>query len=194
MTSNSNNINQLAGRGRSRKQHKKATRIPVSVYMIYMLVVILTMTGVTLSGYVSSAHGADVVRVAVMATDVKLTIADQIPGHPGSSTVIPVEITNKEDDTICEVSQNYTLKVQALTDNIPLEYGLYSNDKCTELLAKTTSEADDKLLKVSGMFEAATEKTDKYWINIVWPEKENQTSYAFEIDGFEIIIDAEQID
>jgi len=159
-------------------------RLPLSVYLVYLLVATVVMTGVTFSGYITTVTGSDEVRVAVMATDATITVTDQVPVCPGDSVKIPVVISNRDKDgRICEVAQAYQLSVTQLEDNLPLVFAVYKDEDCT---VQVTSPG--------GEFAASTERTDKYWIKVTWPEEKNSASYTLLVDALVITISAEQID
>ena len=52
----------------------KFKKLPLRVYLLYLVVASLIFTGVTFSSYVSTATGGDVVQVALFAADTSVNI------------------------------------------------------------------------------------------------------------------------
>lgn len=160
------------------------TRLPLSVYLAYLLVATVVMTGVTFSGYITTVSGSDEVRVAVMATEATITVSENIPVCPGESTTIPVVITNRDrDGRICEVAQEYLLSISQVEDNLPLVWKVYSDAQCTQVV--------DSL---EGELPASTETAIRYWVRVTWPAEKNSASYALNVDALKIVVTAEQMD
>jgi len=160
---------------------KKKFRVPTSVVLTYFVVVTLLLTGVTLSGYVTSASALDVARVAIMASSATIT-SGTIPGHPGATVVKKIEISNKQDDTVCEVAQKYEITVRNLTENLPLTFAFFKDEACTVPA------------ELTGSFAAGEAAKTDYYLRIHWPAENNQAKLAFELDAYEVKIIAQQVD
>ena len=164
------------------KRVKKRSRPPLSVYLIYLIVLTLAVTGVTFSEYVSSAYGSSTTQVAVMASSTSFTIPN-LTGHPGSTRVVGIELTNVENDAVCEVTQSYEVSVRHLMGQIPLEYAFYEDEACT------------KPATPSGTFQAGDSETRTLWLEIYWPDGTNDSpELSFALNACEIKIIAQQID
>ena len=165
------------------KTHKRKLNIPMCAACILFCLTLISihLTSGLFARYTASDRENDSARVAVMATDIRLTIKDNIPMHPGETTVIPITIANYKGNRVCEVAQSYVLKVTQLEDNIPFDIKVYD----------VTGE---NAVIPEGTFDANVEQEVTYNIKITWPEEFNSAFYAFEIDAIEINIKAEQID
>lgn len=165
---------------------RKKRRIPLSVYLSYLLVATLLVTGVTFSGYITTATGGDEARVAVMAGEVRVDMGDtELLIGPGDSEKIKVTVSNQSGTRTCEVAQRYELSVQRVLgddENLPVTYGFYKDEACSEL-------CDGK-----GELNAGTAHEVEYWLKVEWPEEKNNPLYAWEIEALELHATAEQID
>jgi len=172
---------------------RKKRGIPLSVYLSYLLVATLLVTGVTFSGYITTATGGDEARVAMVVLDSGMTYSDTLSfsGYPGiSSKAIPIDVSNYEsEEKSSEVALDYSIQAENITNNIPgLSFEFYDNEQCS-------GEAKES---ISGSFAAGQKEAVTCYLKINWPEsnggKDYDASYAFEIDALRIIISAEQVD
>ena len=81
---------------------KKLKKIPLRVWLLYLLLLSTLLTGVSYASYRSESSGGSTTRVALFANDVSvdLTITDFAPGE---TREIPITVTNYDDDKTCEV-------------------------------------------------------------------------------------------
>ena len=161
-----------------------AMHLPLGIYLIYLLVATLLFTGVSFSKFATTSSGEDSARVAVMAIDTTHVIAQELPIAPGETNDFTITLTNKENDRVCEVTQNYSMTVENLTNNMALSYEYYLVENGTE----TKKDA------VTGTFGAGIEEAVTYKIKITWNGAPQPAASAFEVDGLEIVIKAEQVD
>lgn len=170
-------------RRRPKYLRKNKMRLPLSAYLIYLLVLTTLITGVSFSSYVASSGAVEEARVAVMAVDAVIDVTDLVDNqYPGGVTVIPVIVTNQEGTRICEVAQEYTLTLERLSENLPLTYAFYEDSACTK-----------EVTSAGGVLPPAVLEEDHYWLKITWPAPGNAAD-AFEIDAFRIVVHAQQID
>lgn len=168
------------------KQSEAGTvrRLPLHVYICYLLVAVLLIGSVSLSRYVAEGEGSDAARVALLAggeATADFTV-DAAGSYPGGTWMVPVTVSNYEGDKVSEVRMAYTVSLENATGNLPLEYSLY-NDR------EGTDEAEE------GWITEAGRKEDKtFWLGVQWPEEKNQMSYAYEIDILQLRVSAEQVD
>ena len=93
--------------------------LPPAVYLAYLLILSLVLTGVTFSGYITSASGKDGARVAKfeIVTEQKLyetsIEADLIPGETKD---VSLQIQNKS-----EVAVKCRILAANLTGNLPVD-------------------------------------------------------------------------
>ncbi len=107
-----------------RKERKnKVPRLPLTVWLSYLLVCTLLLTGVTFSSYVTSATGGDSARVAKFS--VVMTGAEDIVSIDGSnasenlSSAYHFTVTNNS-----EVAVRYSVTVKTGAEDAPLPTGI----------------------------------------------------------------------
>lgn len=167
------------------REKKNKMRLPLSVYLTYLLAATLLFTGISFSKFAATASGESSARVAVMAMNTEVEPANVLIA-PGETAEITVILTNKEDDKVCEVAQVYSMSVETLTQNMNLSC-VYSKDDGT---AETLAESDT----ATGTFDAGVEQSVTYKVKITWNGGAQPASSAFEVDGLKISVKAEQID
>lgn len=160
-------------------KRRKKRKLPIHVYLIYMIVASLLFTAVTFSSYVSTSEGGDSVSIALFANDTEILIpVDKC--EPGESFTMNVKVTNYEDDRVCEVSQAYTITAEAVTGRIPLELEWIGEQPI----------GDFHLLD-------GREQYAEYQLKVSWPvENGNYPSgdYSNEIEVIRILAECNQID
>lgn len=170
---------------------KKEIKLPKLLFFFFMTTVIVTE--LTLSKYSSTATSSDTVTVALFANDVTTTITAAQNIYPGSDPVIvPITVTNKENNKVCEVSQSYVIDVMTNENpNIPLEYTICKDSACTTPVAQNgEGYYTDNTFK----FNANVEGSKTYYLKVYWPEEYNDSSYAFEIDYVNLKFIITQVD
>lgn len=165
-------------------EKRKKMRLPLSAYLTYLLVATLLFTGVSFSKFAATTSENETAEVAVMAMDTSYVIAEDLSIAPGETVEFTVTLTNKKDNRICEVKQNYSMSVENLTNNMALAFDYFRMDGTTET----------KLDSVTGTFSANIEESTTYKIKITWTGAPQPASSAFEVDGLRIVIKTEQID
>lgn len=167
------------GKYTGKYQKKRIRRVPLSAWLCYALVVTMALTGITLSGYVSSASDQDGARVAVMGAGVQALTTDQIYICPGEKVQIPFSITNTDAlGRVSEVTLNYSITVENIENNLPLTWELYSGDA---------------VAAYSGRLNPGQEQTLSYSLEVTWPAEQNASAMAFEVDALRITVTAEQV-
>lgn len=162
-----------------------------NLIFIYVITTII-VTVFSFSKYVTTVSAENKATLAAMATNMSVNIALTQEAYPGFSMVFPVEISNKENDTICEVSQEYVLRIdRADMENLPLEFSLYNDEFCTSEIEEIQK---DTFLSESFKFTAGVEDTQTYYLKVYWPENEKNELLAFEIGYFSVEIIATQVD
>ena len=92
---------------------------------------------------------------------------------------------------ICEVTQNFAIEISKSNSDIPLEFNLYKDVNCTEIVEKNDNgifTAEDFKLK------AGEEQTKNCYLKISWPADENNMEMAYEIGYFTLNIMVTQVD
>ena len=158
---------------------KKEIKLPKLLFFFFITTVIVTE--LTLSKYSSTATSSDAITVALFANDVTTTITAPQNIYPGSDPVIiPITVTNKENEKVCQVSETFVIDLMENENpNIPLEYSLCKDSTCSSTISKNS---DGHYTDSTFNFEANKEKSKTYYLKVYWPEQYNDSSYAFEID------------
>ena len=161
-----------------------------NLMFIYVMTTII-VTVISFSKYVTTVSTSSNAKLAAMASTMSVDIALTQEAYPGFEMVFPVEVTNKENERVCDVSQKYILQVdRAEMENLPLEFTLYRDEFCTDEITGS----DDVFSAEDFTFRAGVEETKKYYLKVRWPENEKNESLAFEIGYFSVEIVATQID
>ena len=174
-----------------KKSVSKFSVKPTIFLIVYLLTAIIAIT-LTISKYVSTKASENVARVAVMAnaSSVNIDLSDGV--YPGFESVHTIELSNIEDDEVCDVAQKFIINIENDEfENIPLDYEIYKDENCTEQIEK---DEDGNFSSDDFIFNAGVEEEKKYFLKIKWPEDKNDEKYAFEIGYCTINIAATQID
>jgi len=172
---------------------EKLKKISMSKIVFLLFITTVIISELTLSRYGTTFSKTEEVRVAVMGNDISFNIMAPMDLYPGSDpSIIPLVITNKENNRICEVLKNFFLKLtKNETANIPLEFTLCKDEECNEVITENDAGLyfDQEFLLQAGIGE---EKT--YYIKAEWPKEYNNENYAFEIDYIKVEIYSTQVD
>lgn len=161
---------------------KGTKRPPVFVYLGYLLVATILVTGVTFSGYISTTSGDDSARVAkfeITETDLDglLTTTLQVNTCPGTTSTKTIKVKNDS-----EVTVDYTVSVVNLYQNLPLDFWVN----------------DDSANKTQGSYSftdaLAPGDSKDFELSISWPEGANSTFYVGKVDTIEVTVSAIQKD
>ena len=171
----------------------KNKKISFSKLLFLCFITTVIVVELTFSKYESTFSKSTDATVAIMANDVlsNIVIPDGI--YPGSApVVVAITVTNEDNGRVCQVSQDYMIKIERPEQiNIPFEFELYKDKECTESL---DINEDGYYYDSSFNFDAGIKDEKKYYLKIYWPEEYNDASYAFEIDYFRFIVDTIQRD
>ena len=158
---------------------------------IYVITTII-VTVFSFSKYVTTVSTDNKAKLAAMANSMSVDIALTQEVYPGFAMVFPIEITNKDEEKVCDVAQEFILRIdRAEMENLPLVFSLYNDEFCTneiEALEKDVFEAENF------EFAAGVEETKTYFLKVYWPENEKNEALAFEIGYFSVEIIATQVD
>ena len=165
----------------------KANKInikPQNFIFIYLITATIVVS-LTVSKYITKINAKNVVKVAVMAnsTSINLDLADS-GVYPGFETVYTISLSNVEDGKVCEVDQKFLINLEKDEfENIPLNYALYKNESCTEIIEP---DENGKYSLEEFVFKGGVEEEKEYFLKINWPKEKNDAKYAFEV-GYCII-------
>ena len=153
---------------------KRAPSVWCAVCALLFLLLFSMQLGVSLqASYASSENSSDQARVAVFASDKKMTFDLSSLTKPGDSKTFTVTVANYDGNKVCEVMQRYTLTATT-QGNLPLTITV------------------DKAL--TGTFAAGEKQSITYNITVTWPENENNYLLADEVDVVVLIVEAAQVD
>lgn len=162
-------------------------RPPVFVYLGYLLVATMLVTGVTFAGYVSTSSGGDEARVAkfeVTDTSDLLTASLNVSISPGEEKIVPLEVENKS-----EVAIDYTINIDNVYNNLPLEF--YFKDGAGNALSAQGSDGSTGY-EFTGVLNAG--ENGNFDLVIVWPEANDSTAYVDKVDIIDAYVSAVQKD
>ena len=162
---------------------KKLKKIPLRVWLFYLLLLSTLLTGISYASYRSESSGGSSVRVALFANDasIDLSVTDF---YPGKTVELPITVTNYDDENVCEVSQSYEMQASAFVGRIPLEIKWKTNGSILPGNA-------------SGNFFVSEGRThDDYFLVVSWPINAGypDAEFADEIEVIRINVRCEQID
>lgn len=175
------------------KELRNKRKISIVQIIIFCLITTIISIDLTLANYKTEVELQTATTVALMASDTIIEIENNLDGYPGCEPIVcPINLTNAKNNTVCEVSQSYSIYVDRTDfENIPIEISLYKDKYCTEILAL---DENGKYSSDEFIFEAGIESSVTYYLKIEWPEEANNSDFAFEIEYFKLNIDIEQID
>lgn len=158
---------------------KRSRRVPLSVWLAYLLVATLIATGVTFSGYVTEAYGSDSARVAKFEVSESGHMFASVPTsnlYPGAVVYYKIEVDNKS-----EVAIRYTITPTNATRNLPLELSVVDQD-------------NDQGQVITDGGELAPGAEGTYYLKLKWPVEHNSVEYSGQVDRIQLELLAEQID
>jgi len=164
-----------------------------STLLFLLFITTVIISELSLSRYSSAAAFDSSVSVALMANDVEVLLPSPDDFYPGAAPFITrITITNEEDNEVCEVTENFTIKIVTGNNlNIPFTYQLCSDASCNNIL---TSDANNIYSSSNFTFNAGVSETKQFYLKVVWPLEQNNYSYSNEIDFLKLIINVNQVD
>jgi len=167
------------------------------LYLVYLIIVTLVVTGVSFSKYGTIVDGTDAARVAkpvlryvpISATYNGVAL-DGVSGGlsfenvmPGAERIYNFEIRNYENEELNEVLLKYNIEISVEPASVlPLE---------STLTPAGTYPSSGSGWTILGMGENITHS---YTLSIVWDELETGSEYGNQEQSIRITINAEQID
>ena len=165
-------------------------RIP---YLLYAIIVVLLISTVTLSRYLTTVSGsgsADVASMVLNGTEVAIDVSGICPGD---SRTLLFSVSNDESGDISDVIQSYTITLET-TDNIPLTFSLSSGDAAGTDHALTPALTSENNIHVwtGGALPHTTGTVHNYTLTVAWPSGESDPKYAKEVDAVRLTVDSVQ--
>lgn len=156
------------------------------LYLLYGITVVMLLTTVTLSRYLTTISGTGAAQVANVALGGTLPI-NVTDMHPGESRAIAFTVKNADNGKISEVAQSYAISVSS-TGNLPLSFTLGSSESTDHAL----TQANGSSTWTGGLLPHTTETTHAYTLTVSWPGGQNNPKYAKEVDAVTLRVDAQQ--
>jgi len=170
------NIKRLQG-----KHAKKRVKLPMFVYVAYFLVATLVFTGVTFSGYITVTAAEDTARVARFEISESGLQEHYITASiiPGESAVQELKIQNKS-----EVAVEYTIKVEKLTDNLPVAFRIGE------------TESEGNVFTYTQTLQPNETAENTYTLELIWPDtpEARDPAYSRQVDLLKVTVSAVQKD
>jgi len=176
------------------KTENKKFRLPLKAYLMYLIVATLLFTGVSLSKYAISAGGEDGAGVAKvyfssdMDEDYNLNITAAPGNEADEDATFELQLFNKTNAIISEVDLSYSVKIENLTNNLPLTFKFYRKEANSTLTLLDSTENT-----VTGKFEAGADASITYVIKIIWDEVPPESA-SYEVDSIRVTVTSEQDD
>lgn len=170
------------------KNKKTPGKIPPLVWIGYLLVVTVVVTGVTFSGYVSRTSGGDTARVAKFQVTEEISVTETTAFfgmYPGGEDSWPFEIQNES-----EVALRCSITLSS-TDNLPLRFYVVTDEGEIPLSENTEAE----FISLSPL-----ESAENLSLKAVWEKGDTEwdasaaEKYMHEADAVTVTIRTEQID
>ena len=152
------------------------------VLIIYILVSALLLLNTTNSRYITVDEMTGNATVALFNPGVTIDAIGELHGAPGSMESFNIIVTNYKNDITSDIAIKYTLKVEKLEDNLPLE--IYIEDETGVYLGE----------QVTGQLPANENKAETYKIVAKWNSNDNDIKYQGRVDAIRVYVETEQID
>ena len=173
------------------KIHKKSKLKLHKLISLYIITTII-VTVISFSKFVTTESSNSVATVALMASEASIDIDLSDGLYPGYKKIIPIVISNKKGEEICEVSQQYIIEIEREeSENLPLVYSLYKDESCTEMIEK---DENGNYSLEEFKLQATVETEVKYYLKLEWPHEYNDENLAFEIGYLTVNIITTQLD
>lgn len=168
-------------------------KLSIIKILIFCLITTIISIDLTFANYKSEVQLQAATTIALMASNTTIEIENNLEGYPGCNPIIcPITLSNVKDSKVCKVSQKYSISVDRTEiQNIPLEFSLYTDKYCTEIL---TPDENGIYSDETFVFKSGVESSITYYLKIEWPEDKNSSDLAFEVEYFKLNVDVEQID
>ena len=157
---------------------------------LFFLVIIVALFTIPLglSMFQSKNESVSRATVALFANNMTVNIDLENKIYPGSDIIVPILVTNEENNKVSEVSIKYIIEIEN-TNNLPLEYTLCEDLDCNSIIEGTNKFENDNF-----KFNKQQKQEKKYYLKISWPIEKNDYEYSNEIDYLKINFIVEQVD
>lgn len=166
-------------------------RLPLAVYLAFLLVAALAFTGASAASYKTEASGSDSARVARFVVAAKPIVGQSESltlDSENKSATYKFTVSNNEDGKVNETATQYDVVVtlpQALPNGVSLTL-----KKDNKEVSHTTADNTKYTFKDVGTFPAGTEQTD----NLTLTFTALDSAESGTISGIGIEVNARQVD
>lgn len=178
-------------------RNKPARRLPLAVYLAFLLVAALAFTGASFASYKTVATGSDSARVARFAVTAKpsdtqtteyLTLDSLNPSATYTFTV-----SNVDASGVNETATRYSIVVtlpKALPTGVTMKLTRVTDTTVTEVPQSSVSGNTYTFSDDGMLFSAAAKRTDTYTLTFT----ADSSAGSGTLEGINITVNAEQVD
>lgn len=178
----------------TRNKHARR-RLPLAVYLAFLLVAALAFTGTSAASYKTQASGSDGARVArfvvtaakadTQSESLKLTST-----APSASYVFTV--ANSKDVNVNETATKYDVVVEfpSVLTGVKLTLTKYINDTETQIFTGTSDDKKTFTFHDAGSFAAGVAQTDRFALTFAVSDGAANNTW----NNIKIIVNAAQVD
>lgn len=180
---------------RKLKDHTQKKAIKWRMYLIYLALISLMVTGISFSRFSTVIHNSGPENIAIPDIEFSTWIMNQqadslnLEGmKPGASKTITIWVKNQDDEGhVSGYNQSFTLELET-TGNLPLQYSL-TKDSSPVSLSQPDS---NRYVSAAQEFTANVAATKSYLLAISWPASSKSYTDKDEIDYLQIRLRAVQ--
>lgn len=169
-------------------------RLPLAVYLAFLLVAALAFTGASFASYKTQATSSDSARVArfvvTAAKDTSQTTEDLTLDSSNTSVEYKFTVSNTDASDVNETATRYSVAVtlpEALPTGVTMKL---TRGTDTTAIANTQSGNTYTFSDDGMLFSAAAERTDTYTLTFT----ADSSAGSGTLEGINITVNAEQVD
>ena len=178
----------------TRNKHARR-RLPLAVYLAFLLVAALAFTGTSAASYKTQASGSDGARVARFV----VTAAKQEPQSDSltltstaKSASYVFTVANSKDGNVNETATKYDVVVEfpSKLTGVELTLTKYINDTETQIFTGTSDDKKTFTFPDAGSFKAGEAQTDSFALTFAVSDGAANATW----NNIKIIVNAAQVD
>lgn len=170
-------------------------RLPLAVYLAFLLVAALAFTGASAASYKTEASGGDSARVArfvVAAKPIDGQSVDLTLGSENKSATYKFTVSNTDANGVNETATKYDVVVKFPTQLTGVTLTLTKNNNNTQTTITGTASTDNKTFTFAdaGSFTAGVAQTDSFALTFAVGDGAANAAW----NNINIIVNAVQVD
>lgn len=198
--------------------NKNLTKGRIVRYAVYLALACTLVFGMTYARYSTQVEGTASAKTADVQIDSTIDLTEKLSElNPGTTKKIKFQVTNKKEDKVSEVGQEYTITITT-TGNLPLTYTLTPEQNADPGKAADTGVSKDTGAQNGSYVGTASSSVPEgnsytwtggmipysntgvihtYILSVEWPDndaKKSTADYSNEIDRVTLTVDAKQIE